>query len=77
MEPTEQESANSVDLEKSVEEQNPSDQVYRTKSTRSAKSIPTTALDWDGPDDPENPFNWPLWKRVYQTIGTGLLAFAV
>ncbi|PKS09902.1 hypothetical protein jhhlp_004525 [Lomentospora prolificans] len=19
---------------------------------------------WDGPDDPENPFNWPSWKKV-------------
>ena len=24
-----------------------------------------TARDWTGPDDPENPHNWPLWQRVY------------
>lgn len=24
--------------------------------------------DWDGPDDPENPWNWPLWKRCYHTF---------
>lgn len=24
--------------------------------------------DWDGPDDPENPWNWPTWKRVYHTF---------
>ncbi|KAF4984510.1 hypothetical protein FZEAL_319 [Fusarium zealandicum] len=22
------------------------------------------ALDWDGPDDPENPTNWPIWKKI-------------
>ena len=26
-----------------------------------------TAQDWTGPDDPENPNNWPLWQRVYHT----------
>ena len=20
-------------------------------------------VDWDGPDDPHNPRNWPVWKR--------------
>jgi multidrug resistance protein len=24
--------------------------------------------DWDGPDDPENPWNWPFWKRCYHTF---------
>ncbi len=26
-----------------------------------------TAQDWNGPDDPENPQNWPLWQRIYHT----------
>ncbi|KXJ93647.1 major facilitator superfamily domain-containing protein [Microdochium bolleyi] len=21
-------------------------------------------IDWDGPDDPENPYNWPSWKKM-------------
>lgn len=25
-------------------------------------------VDWDGPDDPENPRNWPSWKRMTQVI---------
>ncbi len=25
-------------------------------------------LDWDGPDDPENPMNWPNYKRRMQVI---------
>lgn len=35
------------------------------------------ALDWDGPDDPDNPYNWPTWRRVYITFSTALLGFAV
>jgi hypothetical protein len=23
-------------------------------------------VDWDGPDDPQNPRNWPAWKRLTQ-----------
>ncbi len=36
-----------------------------------------TAQDWTGPDDPENPMNWPFWKKVYHTIIPGLFAFIV
>ncbi|KAK5042861.1 hypothetical protein LTR84_012434 [Exophiala bonariae] len=25
-------------------------------------------VDWDGPDDPQNPRNWPAWKRMTQVI---------
>lgn len=21
-------------------------------------------IDWDGPEDPKNPLNWPLWKKL-------------
>ena len=34
-------------------------------------------LDWDGPDDPENPHNWKLWSRIYHTIIPALFAFVV
>jgi hypothetical protein len=36
-----------------------------------------TAQDWNGPDDPENPMNWPAWKKVYTTTMVGLIAFVV
>ena len=36
-----------------------------------------TAVDWSGPDDPENPQRWPLWKKAYHTAAIGSLAFAV
>ncbi|KAM7196748.1 Major facilitator superfamily domain containing protein [Naviculisporaceae sp. PSN 640] len=25
------------------------------------------ASDWTGPDDPDCPYNWPMWKRTYMT----------
>jgi hypothetical protein len=36
-----------------------------------------TAQDWTGPDDPENPWNWPLWKRLYHTALVGVFCFTV
>lgn len=27
-------------------------------------------LDFDGPDDPANPFNWPTWKKWFITLTT-------
>ena len=27
-----------------------------------------SVVDWDGPDDPSNPMNWPAWKRLTQVI---------
>ena len=25
-------------------------------------------VDWEGPDDPQNPQNWPAWKRMTQVV---------
>lgn len=25
-------------------------------------------VDWDGPGDPQNPRNWPAWKRMTQVV---------
>ena len=25
-------------------------------------------VDWEGPDDPKNPRNWPTWKRTMQVV---------
>ena len=36
-----------------------------------------TAQDWIGPDDPENPQNWPLWQRIYHTTVPALYGFVV
>lgn len=30
-------------------------------------------VDWEGPDDPENPMNWPLKKKVVATATISLI----
>jgi DHA1 family multidrug resistance protein-like MFS transporter len=34
-------------------------------------------VDWDGPDDPGNPQNFPEWKKWMITIVAGLMTFSV
>ena len=54
-----------IDAEKGVE------RVPTGKSTqhepKEGLTKAVTAQDWTGPDDPENPLNWPMWQRVYHT----------
>jgi hypothetical protein len=37
----------------------------------------SSITDWNGPDDPDNPHNWPMWLRVYHATTPGLFGFAV
>jgi hypothetical protein len=32
------------------------------------EEITGNVVDWDGPDDPEHPQNWPAWKRMTQIV---------
>ena len=34
-------------------------------------------VDWDGPDDPDNPLNWPQWKKLLTTFLLCLMTFAI
>lgn len=38
-------------------------------------SIAPAELDWDSPDDPDNPKNWTLRKKIYHLACIGLYAF--
>ena len=49
--------------------------ALRDGANRLQKTV--TAQDWTGPDDPENPRNWPLWQRVYHATVPGLFGFVV
>lgn len=40
-------------------------------------STVTTAQDWSGPDDPDNPLNWSTWKKSYHFWPIAFLAFSV
>ncbi|KIN05754.1 hypothetical protein OIDMADRAFT_154218 [Oidiodendron maius Zn] len=32
--------------------------------------------DWNGPDDPENPQNWPAWIRYFHVVPPSLISFS-
>ena len=55
--------------------------VSRSATNHDVEGTPmrrvVTAQDWTGPDDPENPHNWPLWKRIWHTVPPALFAFIV
>lgn len=34
-------------------------------------------IEWDGPNDPENPMNWPNSKKWVTTIAMGMMTFCV
>ncbi|KAL9076694.1 MAG: hypothetical protein Q9157_003563 [Trypethelium eluteriae] len=39
-------------------------------------SPPSNIVDWDGPDDPQNPMNWPMSHRWFQVGIISLLTFS-
>lgn len=36
--------------------------------TATEQESKNNVVDWDGPDDAQNPRNWPAWKRMAQVI---------
>lgn len=40
----------------------------QTQPAVSEESKSDTVVDWDGPMDPQNPRNWPAWKRMTQVV---------
>lgn len=64
-----QTTGNQVDLEKIATEksQHPDKTANRV----------TTALDWTGPDDPENPENWSTGWKAYHVAYVGIQGFVM
>jgi len=40
-----------------------------------ASAVPPDPNDWNGPDDPQNPLNWPLRRKLWHVISPALMAF--
>lgn len=47
------------------------------KHSTPEEHAPQMIQDWDGSTDPENPMNWPSWKKAYHTMASASLGFAV
>lgn len=39
--------------------------------------VDPSTLDWDGPDDMDNPHNWPTWKKWFATMTAACLCLVV
>ncbi|KAJ5886155.1 Efflux pump vrtL [Penicillium subrubescens] len=62
-----------VDLERG---QQPASELEQTRTLKSTKSRHGGKLvTWDGPDDPDNPKNWPTNKKWAATITVSLFTF--
>lgn len=49
--------------------------LQKTKSTRSKKGRDPNLVDWDGPDDPENPKNWAMKRKWAATFVVSSFTF--
>ncbi|OAP65326.1 hypothetical protein AYL99_01298 [Fonsecaea erecta] len=49
----------------------------RTSRSGHSNHVPTTAQDWDGEDDPDNPLNWPVLIKIYHTLVPALQCFTI
>lgn len=65
---------NSPDLEHGRNSTREPAQVL-AQSQEKPKDLQTRIDDWDGPDDPENPWNWSTGKRIYHTFIPASIAF--
>jgi hypothetical protein len=39
------------------------------------QSLPPNPTDWNGPNDPENPLNWPKWMRCLHVVPPAIISF--
>ncbi len=51
-----------------LEDGNHDQQSSEPDQTAIEQETKDTVVDWDGPDDPQNPRNWPAWKRMIQVV---------
>lgn len=48
-----------------------------TRSRSHGQFIDPNDLDWDSPEDKENPFNWPTWKKWFVTMTTAYTCLCI
>ena len=46
------------------DDSNPSQKSSEPEQTAMEQEIKNNIVDWDGPDDPQNPRNWPAWNAI-------------
>ena len=64
--------AKCADLEANV---SASSQTSGSDQKKEDEAEDPNAVDWDGPDDPKNPMNWPAWKINAQIFLVSAITF--
>jgi MFS transporter, DHA1 family, multidrug resistance protein len=67
-------SGDDTDVEKG--DQTNDERAQQLKKKESKHRDPNL-IEWDGPNDPENPMNWPTSKKWRVTIAMGMMTFCV
>ncbi|GAB7337237.1 hypothetical protein MBLNU457_g2610t2 [Dothideomycetes sp. NU457] len=65
-----------TDLEKQESKDKPNEQDDKDEKDEEEKKDPNL-IEWDGPDDEENPMNWPEGKKWLVTCTMGIVTFSV
>ena len=61
------------DIEKRTQDQTPAQQTVAAIEEETDPSL----VEFDGPDDPDNPKNWTARRRAVITVSMGLMTFVV
>lgn len=66
-------------MDEEAQTETPSEIIGTNKETDSdvenAKASPV--IGWDSPEDPSNPQNWPVPKKVFHTVVPALFGFVL
>lgn len=57
-----------ADLESAHEKQAISEDFSEPDQTVNEQATKNSVVDWDGPDDPQDPRNWSACKRMTQVV---------
>ncbi|EHK98277.1 putative Uncharacterized transporter C36.03c [Glarea lozoyensis 74030] len=68
--------SNEDDLERAIDEEK-AIEGEEDKKVEPEKQKDPNLIEWDGPDDPENPMNWPARKKWINTVTMGMMTFCV
>jgi MFS transporter, DHA1 family, multidrug resistance protein len=77
-EDTDNETGNNILSEKDLENADSEDPCPEEQGEQTAQpATDPNLIEWDGPDDPENPLNWSKSKKWITTCVLGLMTFCV
>jgi MFS transporter, DHA1 family, multidrug resistance protein len=68
-------SGDDTDLERG--DQSSDEEKAEQLRRKESKHRDPNLIEWDGPDDPENPMNWPASKKWIVTLALGMMTFCV